>query len=81
MVTDGLNPFTLLGFLGAVLGGGALAAAPGESYATDLVFDVPAGARGPQLILRSDDVETPFLIGHENSLLHGKTMFALPRET
>lgn len=53
---------------------------PGESYTTDIVFAVPAGSRAVALVLRSADPETPFLIGHENSLLHGKTMFALRRE-
>lgn len=54
---------------------------PGESYTTDLACDLPAGAQGVHLILRSDDFETRFLIGHENSLWHGKTMFALERGT
>jgi hypothetical protein len=52
---------------------------PGESYTTDIVFDVPAAARDLRFVLRSNDVETPFLIGHENSLGHGKTTFALAR--
>jgi len=52
---------------------------PGESYTTDIVFDVPADAKGLRLVLRNDDPETAFIIGHENSLLHGKTTFALPR--
>jgi len=50
---------------------------PGESYTTDIVFDVPAGAADLRLVLRSDDFETPFVIGHENSIGHGKTIFAL----
>ena len=50
---------------------------PGESYTTDLVFDVPATAIGLHLVLRSADIETPFVIGHENSWFHGKTTFAL----
>lgn len=50
---------------------------PGESYTTDLAFDLPIGAQGVHLILRSDDFETPFLIGHENRWFHGKTTFAL----
>jgi hypothetical protein len=50
---------------------------PGESYTTDLVFDLPPDARDLQLILASGDVETPFLIGHENSFFHGKTTFRL----
>ena len=52
---------------------------PGESYTTDIVFDVPADAKGLRLVLRNNDPETTFIIGHENSLLHGKTMFSLSR--
>jgi hypothetical protein len=50
---------------------------PGESYTTDIVFDVPADAKNLRLVLRNNDPETAFIIGHENSLLHGKTTFAL----
>jgi len=50
---------------------------PGESYTTDIVFDVPTGAADLRLVLRSAGFETPFLIGHENSFGHGKTTFAL----
>ena len=50
---------------------------PGESYTTDIVFEVPADARGLRLVLRNNDPETAFIIGHENSLLHRKTTFAL----
>ena len=51
---------------------------PGESYTTDLVFDVPSNAAELRLVLRNADAETPFIIGHENSLWHGKTTFQLP---
>ena len=54
---------------------------PGESYTTDLVFDPPAGAADLRFVLRSADFETRFMIGHENSLFHGRTTFALPTET
>ena len=50
---------------------------PGESYTTDIVFEVPADAKGLRLVLRNNDPETAFIIGHENSLLHRKTTFAL----
>lgn len=50
---------------------------PGESYTTDIAFDVPADAKGLRLVLRNDDPETRLMIGHENSLFHGKTTFAL----
>lgn len=52
---------------------------PGESYTTDIVFDVPADATGLRLVLRNNDPESTFIIGHENSLLHGKTTFALSK--
>ena len=52
---------------------------PGESYTTDLVFEVPATARDLRLVLRNNDPENAFIIGHENSLLHGKTTFALAK--
>ena len=52
---------------------------PGESYTTDIVFEVPADAKGLRLVLRNNDPETAFIIGHENSLLHGKTIFALAK--
>ena len=48
---------------------------PGESYTSDLVFDVPKDARGLRLLLTEDDPETRFMIGHENSLLHKKIYF------
>ena len=48
---------------------------PGESYTTDLVFDVPKNARGLRLLLIEDDPETRFVIGHENSLMHKKVYF------
>ncbi|MFN2570497.1 MAG: hypothetical protein ABR537_02625 [Gemmatimonadales bacterium] len=51
---------------------------PGESYTIDIVFDVPGDARDLRLVLRNDDAETALIIGHENSLLHGKTTFRLP---
>jgi len=53
---------------------------PGESYTTDIVFDVPAAAQNLRLVLRNNDPETTFIIGHENSLWHGSTTFALPRK-
>jgi hypothetical protein len=50
---------------------------PGESYTTEIVFDLPADARAPVLLLNEDSPETRFIIGHENSLLHKKTEFKL----
>lgn len=55
--------------------------APGESYTTELVFDLPEGARGFALLVGEDDALKRFVIGHENSPLHGKTRFRLEPET
>jgi hypothetical protein len=52
---------------------------PGDSYTTDLVFEVPGTAQDLRLVLRNNDPETVFIIAHENSLLHGKTTFALEK--
>jgi len=52
---------------------------PGESYTTDIVFDLPAAMTNVQLVLRNADFETRFVIGHENSVGHGKVTFALAR--
>jgi hypothetical protein len=51
---------------------------PGESYTTDIAFEVPMKATGLRLILRNADPETALIIGHENSLLHRRTTFQLP---
>lgn len=50
---------------------------PGESYTTELVFDLPADARDPRLLVNESDLPTRFIIGHENSPLHKKTEFEL----
>jgi hypothetical protein len=50
---------------------------PGESYTTQLVFDLPQDVQHPRLILSESDWPTRLLIGHENSLLHKRTYFAL----
>jgi hypothetical protein len=50
---------------------------PGESYVTDLVFDVPRHANELRLLITEDDPETRLVIGHENSLLHKKVYFAV----
>ena len=51
---------------------------PGESYTTDIAFEVPQKATGLRLVLRNADPETALIIGHENSLLHRRTTFQLP---
>lgn len=50
---------------------------PGESYMTDLVFDVPRDAHKLRLLITEDDPETRLVIGHENSLFHKKIYIGL----
>jgi hypothetical protein len=50
---------------------------PGESYTTDIAFDLPAAMTNVQLVLRSADFETRFVIAHENGFGHGKITFGL----
>src|SRR5580700_8591569 len=50
---------------------------PGQSFAKDLVFDVPKDASGLRLLYTDDDTETVLIIGHENSLLHRKIYLSL----
>jgi hypothetical protein len=50
---------------------------PGESYVTDLVFDVPRDAKKLRFLITEDDPETRLVIGHENSFLHKKIYFAV----
>jgi len=50
---------------------------PGESYTTEIVFDLPADVKSATLLLNEGDFVTHFIIGHENSFLHGKTRFQL----
>ncbi len=50
---------------------------PGESYTTDVVFDLPSNIRSPRLFITTADWPTRFLIGHENSPFHKKIMFQL----
>jgi len=50
---------------------------PGQEYSTDFVFDLPADATNPRLMLASGDWPTHFMIAHENAFLHGKVLFRL----
>ena len=50
---------------------------PGESYATDIAFDLPPDAKPTMLLINEGEWETHFVIGHENSPLHKKTRFQL----
>jgi len=51
---------------------------PGESYTTELAFDVPREVSGLRLLITENDPETRLVIGHENSLLHKKIYWGLP---
>lgn len=48
---------------------------PGDSYTTDLVFDLPTGAKPATLLINEADWITHLVIGHENSPLHKQTKF------
>ena len=50
---------------------------PGESYTTTIVFDLPAEAKNPTLLVNEGEWITHLVIGHENSLLHKQTRFQL----
>jgi hypothetical protein len=50
---------------------------PGEYYTTTVVFDLPADARNPTLLINEGEWVTHLVIGHENSPLHKKTRFQL----
>jgi hypothetical protein len=48
---------------------------PGESYMTEVAFDLPANAKPTTLLVNEGAWDTRFVIGHENSPLHKKTRF------
>ena len=50
---------------------------PGESYTTEPVFDLPAGARDPVPPLDEPPPEARRNASREDSPLHGKTGFGL----
>ena len=50
---------------------------PGESYTTEVVFDLPADVKASTLLINEGESLTRFVIGHENSPLHKKTGFQL----
>jgi hypothetical protein len=52
---------------------------PGETYETTVAFDVPPDVVGARLEVTDADPVTRFMIGHENSPFHRKTLFALGR--
>jgi hypothetical protein len=66
--------------LDAAQGGGTALTTPlrpGESYTTNVVFDLPAGVKAGTLLINEGESITRFVIGHENSPLHKKTRFQL----
>ncbi len=50
---------------------------PGDTYLTELLFQVPAQAHGLRLLLTSNGWPERLLIGDEQSPFHAKTWFAL----
>ncbi len=50
---------------------------PGETYTTDVAFDLPAEVKPVTLLINESDFITLFVIGHENSLWHRQTKFQL----
>ena len=50
---------------------------PGESYTSDLVFDLPTGVDNPRLLISDDVPEALFIMGHEESFLHRKIWFRI----
>lgn len=50
---------------------------PGESYTTDVLFNLPSGVKPAKLLLNESDWITHVVIGHENSPFHKKTEFQL----
>lgn len=51
---------------------------PGESYTTDLAFELPGPATEARLLISEDAPEASFIVSHENSFLHRKIWFRLP---
>jgi hypothetical protein len=50
---------------------------PGESYTTDVVFDLPSDAKASSLLINEGEWVTHLFIGHENSPLHKQARFQL----
>jgi hypothetical protein len=50
---------------------------PGESYTTDVVFDLPPEVKSATLLIHEGEWPTYLIIGHESSLLHKKTKFQI----
>lgn len=54
---------------------------PGESYTTDVVFDLPWDMSNPRLLITTPVLPTRLLIGHENSPFHKRIYFRLAAES
>ncbi len=50
---------------------------PGESYTTEVAFDLPAGVKPTTLLVNEGDWITHLIIGHENSPLHKQVKFQI----
>ena len=50
---------------------------PGESYTTDVIFDLPVEVKAATLLINEGEWETHLVIGHENSPFHRQTRFQL----
>jgi hypothetical protein len=50
---------------------------PGESYITEVAFDLPAEVKPSTLLIKEGEWVTHLVIGHENSPLHRQTRFQL----
>jgi hypothetical protein len=50
---------------------------PGESYTTEVVFDLPAAVKPVTLLIKEGDWVTHLVIGHENSPLHKQAKFQI----
>jgi len=50
---------------------------PAEAYTTQIAFDLPESVKATTLLINEDGWETHLIVGHENSLFHGKARFQL----
>jgi hypothetical protein len=50
---------------------------PGETYTTEVAFDLPVEVKAVALLINERDFLTHLVIGHENSLLHHQARFQL----
>jgi hypothetical protein len=51
---------------------------PGESYTTELAFELHGPPTDARLLISEDIPEAAFIVSHENSLFHKKIWFRLP---